>query len=100
MLVMSRALLRGARILVMDEATASIDRITEIRLQRVLQESFKNTTTITIAHRIDTILNSDRILVMSNGKVQEFAPPLQLLATKESLFRALAIDAGISVPSL
>ena len=100
MLVMSRALLRGAKILIMDEATASIDRSTEIKLQSVLNESFKHTTTLTIAHRIDTILSSDRILVMSNGSVQEFAAPAELLKRGNSLFRALAADAGLQVPPL
>ena len=90
---------QGARILVCDEATASIDVHTEQKLQAVLRNSFSHATVLTIAHRIDTILNSDRVFVLSNGVLVEDAPPQELLLTPTSLFRALAADAGISIPT-
>jgi ABC-type multidrug transport system fused ATPase/permease subunit len=100
MLVMARALLRGAKILVMDEASANIDRATEIKLQTILRKTFCNTTTLTIAHRVETILHCDRIMVMANGSVQEVDAPSVLLGREGSLFRALAMDAGVDVPPL
>lgn len=100
MLVMARALLRGAKILIMDESTASIDVHTEKKLQAIIKAAFGATTTITIAHRLETIMGSDKILVMSAGRVVDFDSPSVLLAKTDSLFRALAQDAGIPVPKI
>jgi ATP-binding cassette subfamily C (CFTR/MRP) protein 1 len=62
----------------MDEATASIDVITEILVQKLITEEFANSTVITVAHRLNTILNSDKILVLGFGKVLEFDTPENL----------------------
>ena len=88
LLVIARALLRGAKIVIMDEATASVDADTDARIQRVMRTEFKNSTCITIAHRINTILDSDLILVMDNGSAEEFDKPENLLR-KGGLFRDL-----------
>ncbi|XP_077989328.1 uncharacterized protein LOC144443659 [Glandiceps talaboti] len=69
---LARAFLRKSKILVMDEATASIDSETDAILQEVLAREFAYRTVITIVHRIGTILDSDMVLVMNDGKVQEF----------------------------
>lgn len=89
MLVLSRALLHDANVLVMDEATASIDAQTCHRLQKVIHDNFTHCTCLTVAHRIDTIINADRILVMDAGRALEFDSPVNLLNNPDSSFRKL-----------
>merc|ERR1739844_728993 len=91
LLVIARALLRGAKIVIMDEATASVDADTDARIQNVIRTEFKDSTCITVAHRINTILDSDYILVMDDGKAAEFDSPGALLE-KGGLFKDL-VDA-------
>ncbi|XP_022081016.1 ATP-binding cassette sub-family C member 8-like isoform X2 [Acanthaster planci] len=91
---LARAFLRKTRILVMDEATASIDLETDKILQRVVATAFQDRTVLTIAHRVQSILDSDRILVLSEGKVAEFDTPENLLAKEDSIFSSL-VKAGI-----
>lgn len=98
MLVMSRALLRGAKILVLDESTASCDHETDAFIQQMIRERFRDCTIITIAHRLHTIIDCDMILCMSAGRVVEYNSPTVLLSKEGSLFRALALDAGMEVP--
>ncbi|KAJ1729291.1 hypothetical protein LPJ61_003601, partial [Coemansia biformis] len=75
-----RALLWRRRILILDEATANIDSKTDSIVQRILRTEFADTTVITIAHRLNTVMDSDRILVMDSGAVAEFDTPSNLLA--------------------
>eukprot|EP00300_Choanocystis_sp_HF-7_P014604 c18745_g1_i2.p1 GENE.c18745_g1_i2~~c18745_g1_i2.p1 ORF type:complete len:1536 (+),score=408.64 c18745_g1_i2:44-4651(+) len=86
---LGRALLRQSRVLVLDEATASIDGETDALIQRTLTENSQGRTVITIAHRIHTVLSSDKILVMGDGLVEEFDTPEQLMANKTGLFYSL-----------
>jgi len=86
MLVLGRALLRNCKILFLDEATASVDIETDREIQRTLREAFKDCTVLTIAHRINTIMDSDKILVLKDGRAEEFAPPEELLQNEKSLF--------------
>ena len=73
----------------LDEATSSVDYETDRAIQKTIREAFKGCTIITIAHRVNTILDSDKILVMDNGNVGEFDTPKRLLEDKESLFSAI-----------
>jgi ABC-type multidrug transport system fused ATPase/permease subunit len=88
LLCIARSLLRKPKILVMDEATASIDNSTDTALQLMIRENFKDATVLTIAHRLNTIMDSDRVLVLDDGRVKEFDTPEHLLA-KDSLFKAM-----------
>ena len=73
----------------MDEATASIDYQTEEIIQKTINELLNESTIITIAHRIKTIINYDRILVLDNGEIKEFDKPNKLLENNKSLFYQL-----------
>jgi len=88
LIVIARALLREANIVILDEATASVDADTDARIQRVMRTEFKRATCITVAHRINTIMDSTHILVMDNGRVSEFDSPSTLLA-KGGLYKDL-----------
>jgi ATP-binding cassette subfamily C (CFTR/MRP) protein 1 len=92
---LARALLRKTRILVLDEATAAVDLETDDLIQKTIRKEFLDSTVITIAHRLNTILDSHRVLVLDNGKVVECDSPQRLLETPDSVFRAMAKDAGI-----
>ena len=86
MLVLGRVLLRQCRILCLDEATAAVDLETDEAIQKTIRESFRGRTVITIAHRINTIVDSDKILVMDDGRAVEFGSPSELLADENSVF--------------
>jgi len=88
LLVIARAMLSGASIVIMDEATAAVDADTDARIQKVMRSEFADATCITVAHRINTIMDSDFILVMDNGKAAEFDTP-QKLISKGGMFRDL-----------
>jgi len=70
----------------MDEATANIDIKTEQIIQKLIKEKFEDATVITIAHRLNTIINSDRVLVLSKGEVEEYDCPKRLLQDPNSTF--------------
>ncbi|MES1908334.1 MAG: hypothetical protein MHM6MM_001289 [Cercozoa sp. M6MM] len=89
LLCVARALLRQTRILLLDEATASVDQETDRLVQETIRENFADRTTLTIAHRLETILDSDRVVVMADGRVEEHGTPAQLLANPDSLLKAM-----------
>ncbi|KAF0700286.1 Aste57867_9194 [Aphanomyces stellatus] len=91
----ARALLRRSRVVVLDEATANIDIESDRLIQETLKTCFDGVTMLVIAHRLDTILDSDRILVMQDGGVLEFGAPDALLARPESAFAALATQSKL-----
>ncbi|KAM3623239.1 uncharacterized protein V6R79_008886 [Siganus canaliculatus] len=89
LLCLARALLTQAKLLCIDEATASVDQKTDKLLQQTIREKFQDQTVLTIAHRINTIMDSDRVLVMHAGKVVEFDTPATLCQTDGSIFHRL-----------
>ncbi|KAJ2960293.1 hypothetical protein NQZ79_g4321 [Umbelopsis isabellina] len=89
---LARAMLRKAKILVLDEATSSMDLETDATIQKAIRNHFSECTVITIAHRISTILDSDTVIVMEAGSVAEHGSPKKLLADDSSLFSKLARD--------
>ncbi|KIP05505.1 hypothetical protein PHLGIDRAFT_128871 [Phlebiopsis gigantea 11061_1 CR5-6] len=96
LLCFARALLRKSKILVLDEATSAVDLDTDRAIQEIIRgPQFKDVTMLTIAHRLNTILESDRVLVLDAGKVVEYDTPKALLARKESSFYSLALEAGL-----
>ena len=86
MICITRAILRKSKIIVMDESTASIDYQTEETILKAINEFLKNSTIITIAHRIKTIINYDKILVLDNGSIVEYDTPENLMKNKNSEF--------------
>ena len=74
---------------ILDEATASIDNETDNMIQEMIRASFKNSTVLTIAHRLHTIIDSDKIIVMDSGKVAEMDTPDKLLQMNGGIFKAL-----------
>lgn len=95
LMCLGRALLNPSPILVLDEATASVDVETDRTIQETIRSQFKHKTIITIAHRLNTIMDSDMILVLHEGRVMEFEHPDKLLAKKEGLFYDLCKQAGL-----
>lgn len=78
--------IKWLQILVLDEATAAVDPETEIAVQNMIQQEFAKSTVLTIAHRLQTVLPLNRILVMDDGKILEFDTPSNLLSNKNSEF--------------
>ena len=80
LLCMARALLRKCSILLMDEATSNVDNDTDTVIQATIRTAFKDCTVLTIAHRLHTIIDSDRILMLEQGEILEYGTPAELLS--------------------
>ncbi|KFV53613.1 Canalicular multispecific organic anion transporter 1, partial [Gavia stellata] len=92
---LARALLRKAKILILDEATAAVDLETDHLIQSTIRSEFADCTVLTIAHRLHTIMDSNRVMVLQAGRIVEYDSPEELLK-KQSIFSAMAKDAGIT----
>jgi ATP-binding cassette subfamily C (CFTR/MRP) protein 1 len=88
-------LLRKTKVLVLDEATAAVDLETDSLIQTTIKNEFADCTIITIAHRLNTIMDYNKILVLSHGQKVEFDSPKNLLADKKSAFYSMCKDAGL-----
>nr|XP_043635961.1 ABC transporter C family member 8-like [Erigeron canadensis] len=88
---LGRVLLRRNKILVLDEATASIDLATDAILQRIIREEFSSCTVITVAHRVPTVIDSDKVMVLSFGEIVEHDEPSKLMET-DSFFSKLVAE--------
>ncbi|XP_039621912.1 multidrug resistance-associated protein 5-like isoform X1 [Polypterus senegalus] len=93
LLCLSRALLRQSKIVLLDEATAAVDLETDKLIQETIHNSFSKCTTLIITHRLNTVMNCDRILVLHQGEVLEFDTPSALLSNENSHFRAILVAA-------
>ena len=89
LLCLARAIIKPSQILVLDEATANVDTDTDAILQSVIREHFAHCTVLTIAHRLNTIQSSDRLLVLEAGRVVEFGPPEELLRIEGGVYQSL-----------
>ncbi|KAJ6454129.1 ABC protein [Mycena sanguinolenta] len=96
LLSLARALVKDSRVVILDEATASVDLETDNKIQRTIQTQFKDRTLICIAHRLRTIISYDRILVLDSGKIAEFDTPMNLFNKDEGLFRSLCEKSNIT----
>ena len=96
LLCIARALLAQPSVLIMDEATSAVDAETDAFIQRVVRAEFRDATVITIAHRLNTILDADKVLVLAEGKVAEFGPPKQLIGRSGGIFREMVQTAHAS----
>ncbi|XP_052656143.1 ATP-binding cassette sub-family C member 2 isoform X4 [Harpia harpyja] len=92
---LARALLRKAKILILDEATAAVDLETDHLIQTTIRSEFADCTVLTIAHRLHTIMDSNRVMVLQAGRIVEYDSPEELLK-KHGVFSAMAKDAGIT----
>jgi ABC-type multidrug transport system fused ATPase/permease subunit len=94
LLALARAQLNPSRILVLDEATANVDVETDAVIQRTMRAEFKDRTILAIAHRLHTVIDYDKVLVLDKGLVAEFGTPKDLLAAPEGIFTSMVDDTG------
>ena len=94
LICMARALLRHPKILIMDEATASLDNATDTFLQQMIRKQFSSCTSLTIAHRLNTIMDAHRVCVMDKGVVAEYDSPANLLHKENGIFRGMVLAAN------
>ncbi|XP_056226970.1 ATP-binding cassette sub-family C member 4-like [Seriola aureovittata] len=91
---LARAILRKNRILIIDEATANVDPRTDELIQRTIRDKFRECTVLTIAHRLNTIIDSDRILVLDAGRIHAFDEPFTLLQDPDGIFYKMVQQTG------
>lgn len=95
LLALTRALVRQSKILILDEATSSVDYETDAKIQLRIVQEFNRCTILCIAHRLKTILNYDRIIVLDKGEVKEFDTPWNLFCKHDTIFREMCERSGI-----
>ncbi|GFO41064.1 multidrug resistance-associated protein 1 [Plakobranchus ocellatus] len=92
---LARSLLRKTRILVLDEATAAVDLETDSLLQETMRTEFKDCTVLTVAHRLNTVIDYDKIMVLDNGTILESGSPNDLLKNTRGTFYSMAKESGL-----
>lgn len=91
---LARAILRQNKILIMDEATANVDPETDRLIQATIRDKFRECTVLTIAHRLHTVMDNDRVLVVDAGYAVEFGHPYELLQRSDGYLRQLIDQTG------
>ncbi|CCH45644.1 putative membrane protein [Wickerhamomyces ciferrii] len=99
LIALARALVRSTKILIMDEATSSVDYETDALIQNTISNEFKNCTVLCIAHRLKTIVKYDKILVLEKGELEEYDSPLKLF-NNNGIFRDMCNSSGISIEDI
>ncbi|KAF7346860.1 hypothetical protein MSAN_01825400 [Mycena sanguinolenta] len=94
LIAMARALLRRNSIVILDEATSSVDFETDVKVQTTIREEFTDSLLITVAHRLNTIIDYDKLLVLDKGKLAEFDTPLRLIEKEGGIFRNMCLNSG------
>ncbi|EGN91771.1 hypothetical protein SERLA73DRAFT_157398 [Serpula lacrymans var. lacrymans S7.3] len=94
LIAMARALLRRSSIIVLDEATSSIDFATDAKIQATIREEFTESLLLTVAHRLRTVIDYDRLIVLDKGQVAEFDTPLNLIQKQDGIFRNMCLKSG------
>ncbi|CDK25828.1 unnamed protein product [Kuraishia capsulata CBS 1993] len=95
LIALARALIRGSKILILDEATSSVDYDTDAKIQATISSEFASCTILCVAHRLKTIVNYDRILVLDDGKISEFDKPWDLFQDESTIFRQMCDKSGV-----
>lgn len=95
LIAMARALLRRSAIIVLDEATSSIDFATDAKIQATIREEFGGSLLLTVAHRLRTVIDYDRLIVLEKGAVAEFDTPAKLLEKEDGIFRTMCLKSGM-----
>lgn len=94
LLCLARAILSRQKLILLDEATSAVDKETDALIQRSIREEFANTTLLVVAHRLSTVVDFDRILVMSDGVAAEFGSPKELLGIENGIFKGMVAQSG------
>ncbi|CAI4045596.1 hypothetical protein SKDZ_12G0130 [Saccharomyces kudriavzevii ZP591] len=94
LMCLARSLLRSPKIILLDEATASIDYSSDAKIQETIRKEFQGSTILTIAHRLRSVIDYDKILVMDAGEVKEYDHPYSLLLNKQSIFYSMCEHSG------
>ncbi|ODQ79563.1 hypothetical protein BABINDRAFT_37368 [Babjeviella inositovora NRRL Y-12698] len=94
LMCLARSLLKSPKVILLDEATASIDYQSDAKIQQTIRDEFSNSTILTIAHRLRSIIDYDKILVMDAGRVVEYDDPYTLISNQESLFHSMCENSG------
>ncbi|OJA13396.1 hypothetical protein AZE42_08993 [Rhizopogon vesiculosus] len=94
LIAMARALLRRSSIIVLDEATSSIDFDTDAKIQATIREEFTESLLLTVAHRLRTVIDYDRLIVLDKGEIAEFDTPMNLIQKEDGIFRTMCLKSG------
>jgi ABC-type multidrug transport system fused ATPase/permease subunit len=95
LLCLSRAILTKCKILIMDESAANVDPLTDVKLQEAVKKCFAGSTVLSIAHRLESVMEYDKVLVLGAGEILEYGAPSELLKDKHGSFYAMVEDSRL-----